>query len=328
MEPEKQTPSTAWDAFVAGNGGSFLQSWDWGEFQIALGRNVERIAEADVACTMLTLPLPFGRRYAYCPRGPVLRKDADPKAIVTIVDLLKSRMATKTDFLRFEPEFPAARTDIAMTLQGTGFVRGPETQPAHTSIIDLTRAETELLAAMHQKTRYNIRVAERNGVKVRIMREPARGDRDAFWQLLDETADRDGFSTHERQYYETMFDVLGASVSLAIAEHAGTAIAAALLIDFAGRRTYLHGASSSQQRNLMAPYLLHWEAMRQAKSAGMLSYDFWGVAPAESPDHPWAGISRFKRGFGGEDVAYLGTWELPFHRFWYTVYRQAKRFRR
>src|SRR6185503_9064521 len=132
----------------------------------------------------------------------------------------------------------------------------------------------ELLAAMHHKTRYNIRVAQKHGVEIRLNDTLA----DA-WTLFEETAKRDGFRLHERHYYESMVDRLRAGACrafIATAVYNGRPIAVTGMIDYGGMRTYLHGASSNEERNVMAPYLLHWELMRDAKAKGLKGYDWWG----------------------------------------------------
>jgi lipid II:glycine glycyltransferase (peptidoglycan interpeptide bridge formation enzyme) len=156
---------------------------------------------------------------------------------------------------------------------------------------------------------------------------------ETFWKLLAETAARDRFHTHERAYYEKMFVALAggqhrnAAMRLWLAEREGAAIAGALTVEFGGTVTYLHGASRNEDRKYMAPYLMHWHIISDAKARGFREYDLWGTAPTEDEKHPWAGITRFKVGFGGADAAYLGAWELPVNRFWYGAYRLAKRLR-
>jgi lipid II:glycine glycyltransferase (peptidoglycan interpeptide bridge formation enzyme) len=99
------------------------------------------------------------------------------------------------------------------------------------------------------------------------------------------------------------------------------------MIYFGDTATYLHGASSRERRELMAPHLLHWTAMMDAKSWGFRTYDFWGVAPEGVEGHSWAGITRFKRGFGGKYVAYPGTYDVPVDRFWYGLYAATQKLR-
>lgn len=331
-----------WDAFTLAHGGNFLQSWGWARFQEALGRETYRATLEKpgggraAQYVAIVLPLLFGRKYAYVPRGPIVDV-ADPAGdagrihLETCIAMLREKaVAAGAVFTRVEwPYREGASPVSAEDLDRWGFEAARSRQPAHTSILDLRKSEEELLAGMHHKTRYNIRVAERHGVTVR---DAAPEEIGAFWRMLAETAARDNFSAHEERYYRVMTETLrpgigGLAVRLVLAEREGKAIAGALLAEYGGTVTYLHGASVAAERRVMAPYLLHWTIIRDAKRAGSVAYDFWGVAPDDGPEHPWAGITRFKVGFGGERASYLGAWELPGNPFWYTLYRYAKRLR-
>jgi lipid II:glycine glycyltransferase (peptidoglycan interpeptide bridge formation enzyme) len=331
-----------------------LQSWGWSQFQEAIGRGVYRFrvdgpgengGHADTIAQFLLIyhALPLGRRYAYVPRGPIVATDAGPDSarayLETCAGALRETVRREgAVFARVEWPWSTDETAIrSEDISRLGFRPVKAVQPADTVIMDLTKSEEDLLDGMHQKTRYNVRLSEKHGVVVRDARQDnahlLRNDIDLFWRMLDETASRDKFHTHEKSYYATMIDVLSAKkstglrVRLVFAEHDGHPIAAALVAEYGGTATYLHGASLAEHRRLMAPYILHWSIMKDAKARGFTAYDLWGVAPTEDPEHPWAGITRFKTGFGGRRVGYLGAWELPGDPFWYTVYRYAKRFR-
>lgn len=352
----------AWDGFVLENGGNFLQSWGWGAFQEAMGTPVKRIlfsrfgaSEPLMVAQVLVHGLPMGRKYAYVPRGPVFFLKTDPADMLPAFEaVVAAAKEARTIFLRadlpflagdspLEPEPSVAggssnygssgerrlAAGLPALLAKSGFRHAKSMQPQDSLIMDLAKDEPTLLADMHQKARYNIRIAERHGVTVRFA-APDAVAADTFWRLLAETAERDKFHTHERAYYEKMLVQLGPGenkntvVRLAFAEHEGEVIAAALLIDFGGTVTYLHGASLAQKRNVMAPHLLHWKAILDAKARGFRRYDFWGIAPTDAPEHPWAGVTRFKRGFGGQAESYIGAWELPIQRLWYSLYRYGR----
>jgi len=345
-----------WDAFVRRHGGDFLQSWGWSQFQEAAGRQVYRFridtpskeptaeAHEDTLAQFLLVMhhLPLGARYAYIPRGPIVAgvSRAEFKAdFEACVGALRATL-DQLDCVFARVEFPYLRSgDVvaAADLESYGLRRVRPVQPADTLIVDLDRSEDELLAAMHPKTRYNIRLAEKHGVTVREARYDnahfLRQDVDDFWRLLDETAVRDRFHTHHRGYYEKMIDVLspkkagGLRTRLSFACRGEEPVAGCITAEFGDTVTYLHGASSAAHRGLMGPQLLHWRMMAEAKKRGFAKYDFWGVAPDDNAEHPWAGITRFKKGFGGRRESYLGAWELSINPFWYTLYRFAKRFR-
>lgn len=202
-----------------------------------------------------------------------------------------------------------------------------DANPAHTLMTSLDVGVESLRAGMHKKTRYNIGVAERHSVRVHI----GEIEFDRVWELFEGTSKRQQFRLHERAYYEAMLSTLSAGecrAFLAAATHEGVVVAANVMIDFDGVRTYLHGASSYEHRSLMATYLLHWELMVDAKAKGMQWYDWWGVSPEDQPKHAWAGISRFKRGFGGEEVEVPGTMDVVYRPLWYRLYQLARRLRR
>lgn len=302
--------------------GAFLQAHEWGAFLEADGASVRRFsadgAVAQVVRADLKGPL-FGWNLF---RGPAGAPDAAKALFGTIAaDLRGSRGI----FLHAEPAADGAPP--------TGAVSARSRQPHHTAIVDLAQDEDALLATMHPKTRYNIRLAQKHGVSVRL---GGGADFSRAWPMFAATARRDGFALHGERHYGTMLSTLAGPLAqrerptaqLLLAEHAGDALAALILLRFGGTATYLHGASSDAKRNLMAPYALHWEAMRMAKAAGCGSYDLWGVAPeGVGQAHPWAGITRFKMGFGPARLNMPGAWELPLRPQWYRLYRLANRLR-
>lgn len=357
MELPVDMSAAEWDAFMLAHGGGFLQSWGWYRFQRYAKRSALRdrwtaaqTGELIGLGTEIVLPLPFGQKYLYVPHGPVFRAEIAPNhAAVLTTEQLRSRMReTGAAFARLEIGASEAESAaFAAALRERGFRPGTSMQPVHTVVNDLTGDEAAQLAAMHHKTRYNIRVAERHGVTVRetVYESPwYEADAAKFHLLLSKTAARDGFSLHERQYYSAQFATLhpgaegeaqgplhagAAKLRLWFAEKDGMPLAAAVTMEFGDAVTYLHGASDHASRQLMAPYLLHWKIMQASKAAGFKKYDFWGVAPPDADDdHPWSGITRFKLGFGGSRLTRGGAWELPGNRFWYTLYRSIKRFRR
>ena len=173
--------------------------------------------------------------------------------------------------------------------------------PEATRIIDLTVSEEEILRQMKPKGRYNIAVAERHDVIVEQTR-----DAGAFHTLMVETADRDGFKALPLRHYQLFLEAQQDSfLLLASTSHNGQkkVIAGLTGITWNGTGIYYYGASSYEERALMAPYLLQWKAMKLCKASGCFNYDLLGVAPASAgPDHPWTGITSFKEKFGGEYV--------------------------
>ncbi len=326
------TDRARWDVFVRERPECFLQAWDWGEFQRAAGRGVRRFAvcESDrlvAVAQIIEHRLPLGLRYWYVPRGPVLAAGLEEKQGLEILHFLLGHLRARARgcvFVRLDPAFEAEKDDLLRQM-GLRSLSG-SVQPRDTLLVDLRQSEEELLAAMKQKTRYNLRLSEKKGVEV-----AAYGFDEAsfaeFWRLTGETAARDGITVHAEDYYRRMLATLagsGLDCRLYLARCAGRTLAANLVLFFGGWAVYLHGASSSEQRQLMAPYLLQWRQMRDAKARGCRTYDFWGITLGN--DNPkWAGITRFKRGFGGRERSYAGAYDLPVRRIWYDLYRRLRK---
>ncbi len=294
----------------------FPQSDAWGKFQASLGKAVRRYELKDASGKMLATAqfveeVRHGVSYWFAARGPVIAEGADPLAVMQeiVSDLPRVSWPKRSLWWRMEPTLP-----YGSVLPST-IINARSLSPASTILVDLTQSEEELLAQMHQKTRYNIRLAMKQGVTVR--EGESAQDLDAFFALLKETASRDRFQSHPEKYLRKMDDVLknGRMSRVRLAEKDGRVLAAHLEIWFGDTVTYLHGASSSQERTAMAPYALHWETMRAAKAAGVRFYDLWGCNPEDvtSPFYKpsWEGITRFKVGFGGRRVDLIGTWDLP-----------------
>ncbi len=304
-----QLTKDQWDKKVIDLGGSILQSWDWGEFQKSLGFKVYRFVTKDYVNQVVELPLMAGKKYLYSGRGPLgAVSDA-------ILDLKKIGAEDhSTVFARIEPNEKVNLPKAAK-----------ETQPTNNWLLDLTQSEEALLAGMKPKTRYNINLSQRKGVTVR---EGKKEDLLEVYRLFLETAGRNKFRLHPQNYYWQIWETLTPkNLKILIAEYNGKPLACMLLTMFGSTATYLHGGSSSTNKEAMAPYVLHWIAIKIAKAAGLSFYDFGGIAPADQPRHPWAGISRFKKSFGGFEVVFPGSFEIIFSPLWYNIYKNARNLR-
>ncbi|MGB3064559.1 lipid II:glycine glycyltransferase FemX [Sphingobacterium thalpophilum] len=195
--------------------------------------------------------------------------------------------------------------------------------PSNTIFMNLRTSEDLLLANMKPKTRYNIHLADRKGVKVRSLGLESL----AIWyDLYRQTALRNNFFLHDISYFKIVLsaranDTLSpAEVHLLVAEVDAQPLAAMFLVITANRGTYLYGASASEHRNYMATYALQWRAMQMAKEKGCTEYDFFGVSPQADPSHPLYGLYRFKTGFGGDIYHRMGCWDYPLNSDRYRYY--------
>ena len=199
--------------------------------------------------------------------------------------------------------------------------------PSHTIFLDLRKSEDAIFRAMKPKTRYNIRLAQRRGVKVR---EAGIEKIDIWYDLYRETAWRNQIYLHDIDYFKTVLEVnqrhksSPAEIRLLVAEKEGIPLAAMFLAISLNRATYLYGASSSMHRNLMATYALQWEAIKLARQKKCTEYDMFGVAPGPDPSHPMYGLYRFKTGFGGNLFHRMGCWDFPLDEEKYKIFETAE----
>lgn len=309
---------TRWDGFVIDNDGSFLQSYEWGEFQESLGRKIWRIEISDtLKALVIKHNLPFNKSYLYCPRGPVLFNERQNDDSITDFVRKTWQIAQNEDSI-----FLKVESSLNLELARFGFIKSKkQIQPSQTIILNLNLSEEELLEQMHPKTRYNIKLAERKGVIIEETENS--GLINVFLELIKQTAQRDRFHTHSENYYKKMIDILGKEemIKLFLAKYQDKIIAANLICFYGDGTTYLHGASDHTYRQVMAPSLLQWQIILEAKKRGFKYYDFWGI-----DENRWPGVTRFKHGFGGREVFYSGSFDYIFQSIWYRGYRLGRKF--
>ncbi len=199
--------------------------------------------------------------------------------------------------------------------------------PASTVYLNLRQDEESILQRMKPKTRYNIRLAQRRGATVK---SAGMEEISTWYELYKETAARNGILLNDIKYFEAVLSAKAdntrspARVRLLIAEYNQKPLAAMFLVISGNRGSYLYGASSSENRNLMAAYALQWEAIRLSKAAGCTQYDMFGISPTPDPEHPMYGLYKFKSGFGGEIYHSLGCWDYPLNEEKYTLFRASE----
>lgn len=278
--------------------------------------------------------LPFGKNYLYAPYGPVLKRDISIENIPHTINMLYEEIKrfidlSQTIFIRFEPFYQDCHL-IHQSLQNIGFkITHQFTQPKDTLILNLLQDEETIFKNMKSKTRYNIRLAEKKNV--RIQKSNDISDVKIFYELLQKTCDRNHFRPHPLEHYVNIMKILGpkdyANIYHAVYQNK---IIASIFVTYFGRvASYLHGASSNTYRNLMPTYALQWQAIKDAIKLDCRFYDFGGIAPTGSPpNHPWQGITRFKKGFGGIAVNTVGHLEKTISPIWHHGYNLAKLFQK
>ncbi|HEX3099409.1 MAG TPA: peptidoglycan bridge formation glycyltransferase FemA/FemB family protein [Patescibacteria group bacterium] len=317
-----------YEMFVAAHdSGSFLQSWSWGKFQTAQEKVAIRYGafEADdngaqkliATAQFLQTKIPhLPGMYLYAPYGPLISKGQPPVVAHEFIGKIKSDFA-KAWFIRLEPK-DETPIDGKPSLH---------IQPGSTLITDLALNDQELLAQMHQKTRYNIRVAEKHGV---VVSSGTAAVAEAI-ALLAKTSERQGYKSYSESYYKELIEFFAnktgadCSVKLYQAVHEGAPIAVAIMIDHGSTRTYLFGGSDNEKRNLMAPYALHWQAIKDAKEAGLTKYDWWG---AETASGETPGFVQFKMRWGGTQKFYANARDIVLHTKLYRAYTALRKVNR
>ncbi|OGY43988.1 MAG: hypothetical protein A3J62_02130 [Candidatus Buchananbacteria bacterium RIFCSPHIGHO2_02_FULL_38_8] len=324
-----------WDSFVKTNAadGGLLQSWAWGDFQKSLDNKVFRLAlvngSGQIQAVILVVKheLHFEYNYLYCPRGPVINVVEIKHLNSLFAEIKNIAKEEKSFMIRVDPPWAVGNENRLIDVD---FRRSEyEIQPKCNLVIDITKTEPEILAQMKPKTRYNIGLAQKHGIQVHISSEVA--DLESFWQLVKQTAKRDGFNPHSKEHYKKMFEILSkdGTMRLLLAEYDNKIIAANLVAFFGKFCTYLHGSSADMYREIMAPYLLQWQAIIEAKKLGCQYYDFGGVNAKTYNNEKWAGITRFKTGFAHRipPREYIGSFEKVLNPVVFAAYKFVKQIR-
>ena len=353
----------------------FLQTYEWGQVKAKYGWSpLYAVWDADgkwrvesdpnllstfhspvAACLILKRQIlrnGFAARLSilYLPKGPLLDWTNESLRTRVLNDLQSFAKKQGAIFLKCDPDVvlgtgvPRSAEDaeeksgavITSELKRRGWeYASDQIQFKNTVVIDLNPTEDELLARMKQKTRYNIRLAEKKGVSLRVGKLE---DLPMLYKMYAETSVRDGFVIRDEAYYKTAWELFMKNQSPVsslqppitnyqlphteplIAEVNNQPVAAIFVFYFAGRAYYVYGMSRDAHREKMPTYLLQWEAMKRAKARGCTDYDLWGAPDVfDESDSMW-GVYRFKEGLGGKVVRTLGAWDFAPNPFWYRMY--------
>ncbi|OGO63647.1 MAG: hypothetical protein A2Z45_05400 [Chloroflexi bacterium RBG_19FT_COMBO_55_16] len=342
--------ASTWNNLIASlPGAHVLQTWEWGQIKARLGwepipkvwQDAQGQTSAAALVLVRALPVPGladRSQVFYVPRGPLLQDWADPGLRRQVIeDLHLLARQRKAIFIKIDPDVrlgsgvpgtPDAREDdvgqaVCADLHAYGWRFSEEqVQFRNTVVIDLRLSPEDLLARMKQKTRYNVRLAERRGVTIR---QGTEADLVSLYRMYAETSLRDKFVIREEAYYRALWEIFiqaGMAEPL-IAEVEGQPVAGLVIFRFAGKAWYMIGMSREAAREKMPSHLLQWEAMLRAKAAGCKLYDLWGAPDEFLESDPLWGVYRFKEGFGGKVVRGIGAWDLPVRPFYYRLYTQV-----
>jgi lipid II:glycine glycyltransferase (peptidoglycan interpeptide bridge formation enzyme) len=295
------------------------------EFQESLGRLTLEYEKEGISARIIKHDLPFKKSYLYIPHGPEmdfnLMTGGFKNPVANFIKWLKETAKNENAiFVKIEP----ANDLIAQTFAERKFKKSKkEIQPSKTVILNLECDTQTTLDSMHHKTRYNIKVAEKHGVKIFES-----DDAEIFWKLMEKTTARDKFSSHPKDYYFKLLNFFSRRNSeiktkLFLAKINNKPIAGAITLSYGDTAYYLHGASDYEFRGLMAPFLLHWHIINYFKKKGLKNYDLWGIDSKK-----WPGVTRFKLGWIGEGnspagrvIERPGSFDLPISKLWYMLYK-------
>ncbi|MBN1700102.1 MAG: peptidoglycan bridge formation glycyltransferase FemA/FemB family protein [Spirochaetales bacterium] len=318
------------ELFQTGFWAVFKQQFGWKPYPFRLSFN-----GINSSLLVLTRNLGLGFHLGYIPMGPLLPEPESGKEdmLIALSGAVSPLLPANTCFLRYDLPWSKegkGNLPVPLFIKNRLVKASADIQPPYTIIVDLRQTEEALLAGMKHKTRYNIRLAEKKGVNIvetGIERLPE------WYSLYRETGIRDRIALHSEHYYESLFRLAddygkGApAIKLLLAEIEGEAVAGIVIVIKGTTALYMYGASSNRYRNYMPNHLLQWRGMQISKQAGCTSYDFFGIPPADEPDHPLHGLYRFKTGFGGKFVNRYGAHDLIIRSFLYRIYRIAEKTR-
>jgi len=310
-----------WDQFITSNNGSFLQSFEWGEFQTAISNEVIRVGLeengvvlAQVQIIKQNLPL-FRNGFFYIPFGPCFKKGISKDKKFEIVRLFVKEMsgmakARKAFFLRVEPFF-----DFPDNFKFLLFSK--RVQPQMTVVLDIQREPEEIFKSFSHGLKYNIKFAEKQGVKIEKLNEYDK----SFYFLLKKTSEEDNFAIYPEQYFKTLSRIKTKNFLPVIynARYQNKVVASYFLLFFNKTVYSLYGGADSNFKKLKPQSLLHWHAIKDAGKMNFEKYDFWGIDQKK-----WPGITYFKKSFGGEIVSYPKGGDISFDNLWYKIYKSLR----
>ncbi len=314
-----------WERFVlAQKPQTFLQSWNWGETNREIGNQVIRLGFFDsnkqVGCAQIIEERARRGPYFLIPGGPLLDWKNESLVLFVVDELKKLARQEKVWFIRTRPELLDS-SENKNILASLGFVPAPMHLSAeNTWVLDITPDEEKLLAGMRKTTRYLIRQSLSKGLTVESHHDSKQIN--VLTRLQEETVLRHKFVGFSEKLFKAQMDIFGQDKEalLFICKKEKETLAAAIIIFYGECAYYHHSGSTGKYRELPFSYFLQWNIIKQAKSLGFNKYNFWGIAANDNPKHRFAGVTIFKKGFGGEQIDWLHAHDLPISRFYWPTF--------
>ena len=319
MQVKEITDKNIWEEFLLKyTDKTFLQSWNWGEFQKEMGNKIWRTGVYDsdklIGVALVTKLAAKRGTFLLIQHGPT------GNGLESLTKELK-RIAEeeKASFIRIAPLYENNKENEKL-FHALGFRKAPMHANAYESTwkLDIMSNEEDLMANMRKTTRYLIRQTQKNQ-DLEVYQTNDIKELDTFKELNRKVANRQKFVPFSDEYLRREF--LALAPTLFFARYKEKVIAVAFVIFWSNTGFYHHAASLAEYAKISAPYLIQWEAIKEAKKRGCALYDFWGFTdPKKYPKHPWAGPTLFKMGFGGQAYEYVKTQDYPISKKYYLTY--------
>ncbi|MCX6790676.1 MAG: peptidoglycan bridge formation glycyltransferase FemA/FemB family protein [Candidatus Gribaldobacteria bacterium] len=335
MEVNQNNNKQAWNTFTLNCQGSFLQSWEWGNFQESLGKKVWHLAIGEREQILLQAQIIkedflLGKSLVYLPFGPTWLKNLSTEKIAKALTCLWQKVGELAK--QEQAIFCLAEPTQELPRVGEWKIEKPlkRIQPQETLILDLTQNAEDIFSHFNSITRYNIRLAQRKGVTAEAV-ELTLENIAIFYNLMSKTSQRDNFTSYPKTYFEKLLGVCplevsrgqtprGFNIKLFFAKYQGKVVATNILVYFGDTATHLHGASDHNFRQVKAPQFLQWHQIQDAQKAGFSKYDFWGISATK-----WPSLTEYKKGFSGQELAYPDGQNLVFQKNWYNLYKLTRK---
>lgn len=310
------TNKTIWDDFVKENENTFLHSWEWGEFNKELEQGVSRYGIYDgkslVVCFLLLKIAAKRGMFLFIPHGPIIKKgESAMLAFVDLIPFLKRKaLENKCSFVRISPLLENTLENKNL-FKKHRFIAAPMHMHSELCwVLDLHSDENALLSGMRKTTRYLVKQQQKYDIKV--TKSTSMNDFEAFYVIYHETERRQKFVGFSKEYLRKECSIFleNGSGAFYFAKHNNKPVSTAFIITFGNSGYYHQGATLLDDPKIPVAYVLQWEIIKDLKKNGFYFYNFWGISPENKPAHPWYGLSKFKRGFGGSEVEYMHAQDL------------------
>ncbi len=295
----------------------FLQTEAWAEFQKSQKHEVFYVEKENYQYLAILDKTPLGN-YLFLPYGPSIRAKKYLKNAIS--DLKRLASSKNAFFIRIEPLLPLSATEI----KNLNLIKTKDIEPKFTQIIDLTVSEDEIKQNFQKEKFRHWRNKEKNNLSVKSTKNPEKID--ILYNFYAATAKNNNFAPHDKKY---LADQLKHDfATLYYVEYDKKPIAASIVYDDKNTRYYAHAAADYEHRKLYANTILVIQMILDAKKSGKKSFDLWGITPSNDPNDPWYGFTRFKKSFGGTQVEFAGTFDLPLNRQKYQLYKILRKINR